>query len=236
MGILHSGDGEQKGTRTTTPNHADETQPAQRSRTGGPAGGTGSWDNSTQTLRGGLDATPAPVVARGRHPSGTVTMETEARGWSIEIMWRHASSGVTLSGASLSRKQCTFPGGQWRGRGAPESSCRAGGAGPSCPLPFLTASGRAGGQDPEDPGASEGKGPAQRDGGGHGPHTRDPSAGKLRSPQPEPESSGAALGLQGGGLGGSSTERPSPPSKTRSCSLKETLRMRQDSRVTSSAR
>lgn len=44
--VLYRGDGEEKGTRTMPPNHADKTQPVQH-RTAGPAGGSGSWDNST---------------------------------------------------------------------------------------------------------------------------------------------------------------------------------------------
>lgn len=67
--------------RTTTPNHADETQPAQHSKAEGARGGTSPATTALRPCGGGpgmlLPATPL-WGALGRHPSLTGTTKRGA--------------------------------------------------------------------------------------------------------------------------------------------------------------
>lgn len=107
--VLYSGDREEKGTRTTTPNHADKTQPVQHSRAEGPCRRNG--------LPGQQHLDPAGV-ALGRHsqaapPGGSLHYSHNGkRSTESERQHHVASRFARVYTTSLSREQSIFPGRQ----------------------------------------------------------------------------------------------------------------------------
>lgn len=107
--ILYSGDRKEKGTRTTTPNHADKTQPVEDSREEGPCRRNG--------LQGQQHLDPAGV-ALGRHsqsaPPGDSLHYSHngKRSTESECQYHVASCFARVYTTSLSRKQSIFPGRQ----------------------------------------------------------------------------------------------------------------------------
>lgn len=94
--VLYRGDGEEKGTRTMTPNHADKTQPVQH-RTAGPGrrlGLLGQQHLDPAGVARGCHSQPPLLGGLGRHPPVTVTMGREAQGRSNKIMAHRLHQGL----------------------------------------------------------------------------------------------------------------------------------------------
>lgn len=150
--VLYRGDGEEKGTRTMTPNHADKMQPVQH-RTEGPqqearAPGTAAL----RSCRGGpgCHSQPPLLGGLGRHPA-TVTMGREAQGRSNIIM-RINLTRVFVFGNNFLESLCSQEGSL--GVALP---CRWAAVVLPPPLPSHAHTDRAGGQDPEAPGSGKGR-------------------------------------------------------------------------------